>query len=101
MRVVLCKCLNFNWMRQSGAGFSRAVKRPTRVTHREGFVCKMRLPDGGRGTGAGNSISLGGREGAAPASDTTPDGEAVVWVVVVGLGFEAIENSIGSPLILV
>jgi hypothetical protein len=53
----------------------------------------------GRGPGAGNSISLGGREGTAPASDTTPDSEAVVWVV--GLGFHAIEDSIGSPLILV
>jgi hypothetical protein len=66
----------------------------------------MRLPPsrhhgGGRGPGAGNSINLGGREGTEPAPDPTPDAEAVVWVVVVGLGVQAIENSIGSPLILV
>ena len=74
------------------------------VTHREALFCKMRHPPsrhhgGSRGPGAGNSICLGGREGTAPASDTTPDSEAVVWVV--GLGFHAIEDSIGSPLILV
>jgi hypothetical protein len=48
------------------------------------------------GPGAGNSISLGGQAGAAPASDATTDGEALAWAVVVGLGFQAIEDSIGS-----
>jgi hypothetical protein len=118
-------------MRLQGAGFSRPVKQPTRVTHLAGGVdiylrrfkllcfswlrwwddigrrigkaffarCVSRMGAGGQG--AGNSISLGGREGTAPASDPTPDSEAVVWVVVVGLGFQAIEDSIGSPLILV
>jgi hypothetical protein len=56
---------------------------------------------GGRGPGAGNSIKPSGRPATTTASDATPNGEALDWVVVVGRGFEAIEDSIGSPLILV
>jgi hypothetical protein len=56
----------------------------------------MRLPDGGQGPGAGISISPGGHPAVTTASGATPDGEAVAWVVVVGLGFRVIEDSIGS-----
>jgi hypothetical protein len=52
---------------------------------------------GGQGPGAGNSISLGGHPAATTASDATPNGEALAWVVVVGLGFQTIEDCIGSP----
>ena len=51
----------------------------------------------GRGSGAGNSISLGGHPAATTASDATPTGEALACVVVVGLGVQAIEDCIGSP----
>ena len=40
---------------------------------------------------------LGGHAANSTASDATPDGEALAWAVVVGLGFQAIEDSIGSP----
>jgi hypothetical protein len=50
----------------------------------------------GRGSGAGNSISLGEHPAATTASDATPNGEAL-GVVVVGLGFQMIEDCIGSP----
>jgi hypothetical protein len=33
IRVVLCKCLNSNWRRLPGTGFSRPAKQPNRVTH--------------------------------------------------------------------
>jgi hypothetical protein len=51
---------------------------------------------GGQGPGAGNSVSLGGQEAASTASGATTDGVAVGWVVV-GFGFQVIEDSIGSP----
>jgi hypothetical protein len=44
---------------------------------------------------------LGGHPAVTMASDATPNGEALAWVVVVGRGLQAIEDSIGSPLILV
>jgi hypothetical protein len=44
---------------------------------------------------------MGGHPAAATASDATPNGEALAWVVLFGLGFQAIEDCIGSPLILV
>jgi hypothetical protein len=75
IRMEFCKRLNFNWIRLPGAR--------------------------GRGPGAGNSIDPGGRPAATTASDATPNGEALAWVVVVGRGLQAIEDSIGSPLILV
>jgi hypothetical protein len=46
-------------------------------------------------------MGLGGHPTDTTASDATPDGEALAWVVVVGRGLQAIEDSIGSPLILV
>jgi hypothetical protein len=83
IRMELCKHLNFNWIRlPAGVGMGTTGA-------------------GGRGPGAGNNIRLGGREGAAPASDAAPNGEAPAWVVVVGRGLQAIEDSIDSPLILV
>jgi hypothetical protein len=36
MRVILCKRLSFNWIRQVGTGFARPVRRPTQVTHLAG-----------------------------------------------------------------
>jgi hypothetical protein len=51
----------------------------------------------GRGPGAGNNISLRGHLAGTMASDATPRGEALVWVVVVGLGFQAIDDSMESP----
>jgi hypothetical protein len=39
---------------------------------------------------------LGGQESAAPTSGGAPNGEALVWVVVVGIGFHGIEDSITS-----
>jgi hypothetical protein len=41
-------------------------------------------------------MGLGGHPAATTASDATPRGEALVWVVV-GLGFQAIDDSIESP----
>jgi len=52
---------------------------------------------GGQGPGAGNNIRLRGQPAATTALDATPRGEALVWVVVVGLGFQAIDDSIESP----
>jgi len=52
---------------------------------------------GGQGPGAGNNISLRGRPAGTTACDATPRGEALVRVVVVGLGFQAIDDSIESP----
>ena len=50
----------------------------------------IRLPArGGMGTG--------GHPAATTACGATPRGEALVWVVVVGLGFQAIDDSIESP----
>jgi hypothetical protein len=37
---------------------------------------------------------VGGDEAATTASDATPDGEALVALVVVGLGFEVIEDGV-------
>ena len=51
---------------------------------------------GGQGPGAGNNISLRGQPAGTKASDATPRGEALVRVVV-GLGFQAIDDSIESP----
>jgi hypothetical protein len=48
----------------------------------------------GRGPGAGNGVSLGGQAAATAASDTAPDGEALVLEVVVGLGFQVIEERV-------
>jgi hypothetical protein len=42
-------------------------------------------------------MGLGGHPAATTASGATPRGEALVWVVVVGLGFQAIDDSIESP----
>ena len=39
-------------------------------------------------------MGLSGQEAATATSDATPNGEAVSWVVVVGLGFRAIEDSV-------
>jgi hypothetical protein len=50
---------------------------------------------------AGGGMGLGGHPAATTASDATPDGEVLARVVVVGLGFQAIEDCIGSPLVLV
>ena len=36
----------------------------------------------------------GGKDAATTASEATPNGEAMGWVVVVGLGFPAIEDSV-------
>ena len=52
---------------------------------------------GGQEPGAGNNISLRGQPAGTTASGATPRGEALVWVVVVGLGFQAIDDSIESP----
>jgi hypothetical protein len=49
-----------------------------------------------REPGAGNNISLRGHPAGTMASDATPRGEALVWVVA-GLGFQAIDDSIESP----
>jgi hypothetical protein len=51
---------------------------------------------GGQGPGAGNNISLCGHPAATTASDATPRGETLVRVVV-GLGFQAIDDSMESP----
>lgn len=112
-------------MRLPGAGFSRWVKQPNRVAHL-GPVCGVvihevlsrsvsfgcgggwRLGDASWGLffarcvsrwgpGAGNNISLRGHPAATTASEATPSGEALAWVVVVGLGFQAIDDSIESP----
>jgi hypothetical protein len=53
--------------------------------------------DGGLGSGAGNSISLGGHTAATTASDATPNGGALACVGMVGLSFQTIEDCIGSP----
>ena len=37
---------------------------------------------------------LGGEDAATAGSDATPDGEALVGVVVVGLGFQVIEDGV-------
>jgi hypothetical protein len=42
-------------------------------------------------------MGLRGHPAATTASDATPRGEVLVWVVVVGLGFQAIDDSIESP----
>jgi hypothetical protein len=52
---------------------------------------------GGQGPGAGNNIGLCGHPAATTASGATPRGEAPVWMVVVGLGFQAIDDSIVFP----
>jgi hypothetical protein len=41
-------------------------------------------------------VGLSGQVAATTASDTTPDGEALARVVVVGLGFQVIEVSVGG-----
>jgi len=53
-----------------------------------------RTGPGGQGPGAGSSISLGGHPAATRRSKAAPDGETLVWVVVVGLGVQAIEDSV-------
>jgi hypothetical protein len=76
IRVALCKCLKFNWIRlpaRVGVGTTGAR---------------------GQGPGDGNSISPGGHPAAATASNAASDGEAGIRVVVVGLGFRAIEDSV-------
>jgi hypothetical protein len=50
---------------------------------------------------AGVGTGVGGHPAATTASDATPHVEALAWVVVVGRGLQAIDDSIGSPLILV
>jgi len=75
-RVPLRQRLNFNWIRlpaRVGVGTTGA---------------------GGQGPGAGNSSSLGGHPTATTASDARTNGELLVGVVVVGLGFQAIEDSV-------
>ena len=58
------------------------------------------LPAGGRdfdelAFGIGEvEEDLGGQEAAATGSDATPDGEALVLAVVVGLGFQVIEDGV-------
>ena len=52
---------------------------------------------GGQGPGAGNNISLRGHPADTTAFGATPRGEELVWVVVVGLGFQAIDDGIESP----
>ena len=42
-------------------------------------------------------MGLGGHPAGTTASGATPRGEALVWVVVVGLGFQAIDDSMESP----
>jgi hypothetical protein len=42
-------------------------------------------------------MGLVGQEAATTAPDATPNGEALVRVVMVGRGFQVIEDSIGSP----
>ena len=49
---------------------------------------------GGWRTGAGDSVGLVWQDGAITASDAMPDGEALVLVFVVGLGFEVIEDGV-------
>jgi hypothetical protein len=49
---------------------------------------------GGWRTGAGNSVGLVWQDGGITASDAMPDGEALVLVFVVGLGFEVIEDGV-------
>ena len=63
-----------------------------------GFLarCVSRMGARGQGPGAGISISPGRHPAGTTASGATPDGEALAWVVVVGLGFRAIEDSNGS-----
>ena len=39
-------------------------------------------------------IGLGGHPAVTRASDATARGEAMVWALVVGLGFRAIEDSV-------
>ena len=39
-------------------------------------------------------MGLGGQPVSSAASEAAPDGEALVWVVVVGLGFQTIEDSV-------
>jgi hypothetical protein len=39
-------------------------------------------------------MGLGGQTAATAGTDATPDGGALVWVVVVGLGFRAIEDGV-------
>ena len=70
IRMELCKRLTFNGIRPTGAR--------------------------GQGPGAGNSINLGGRLAATTAYGAISNGEVLARVVVVGRGFEAIEDSIGS-----
>lgn len=43
---------------------------------------------------AGAGMGLGGQTGATTASDASPNGEAPVGVVVVGLDLQAIEDSV-------
>jgi hypothetical protein len=52
---------------------------------------------GSREPGGGSNISLGGHPAATTASDATSRGKALVRVVVVGLGLQAIDDSIESP----
>lgn len=49
---------------------------------------------GGHGPGAGSSVSLSGHPAATRRSKAAPDGEALVWVVAVGLGVQAVEDSV-------
>jgi hypothetical protein len=69
------------------------------VTHGEALFCTMRHPmgAGGQGPGAGNNISVRGHPAGITASHATPRGEALVRVVVDGLGLQAIDDSIKSP----
>ena len=75
----LGKCLTFNAIRlRAWAGMGTTGAR-------------------GQEPGGGNNISLRGHPAAATALDATPRGEALVWVVVVGLGLQAVDDSIESP----
>ena len=79
IRVPFGKCLTFNAIRlpaRAGMGTTGA---------------------GGQGPGAGNNISLRGHPAGTMASDAMPGGGELAWVVVVGLGFQAIDDSIESP----
>jgi hypothetical protein len=74
IRAPLCKWLNFNRIRMPervGVGTTGA---------------------GGRGTETASAWA--GQPAATTAFDAAPDGEAGVRVVVVGLGFRAIEDSV-------
>jgi hypothetical protein len=96
-----CKLLFFNGLRRRfeigrriwKAFFARCVSRTVRGSMVRVPLCKclnfnaIRLP-----TGAG--MGLGWHPAAIAVPDAAPNGEALVWVVVVGLGFPVVEDSV-------